>query len=261
MARGGWSDIDQEADPGRCVLGLDRVHDDPFFGGLARRLVILADVSPGKIVLDVGCGTGEDVAGFQQAGGVAIGADLSAWMLVTARERHASVPLMAADCRALPVMAESVDVVFANRVLQHLERPGDALSEWRRVLRPGGRVVVCDPDLTSAQVEGLDADRAAAVLAWRSSSRPGRDAVANLRRYLRTAGFREVRDEVHRLDVGDLTRVDGIFGLATSGELAARAKVLDDASARRWSSDVHLAWRDGRLRYTCQYVVAVARAS
>ena len=104
---------------------------------------------PDDIVLDPGCGTGWQAAGLRRAAGTGarpagyavIGVDLSAGMLGLARAAGAW-PLLQADATRLPLAAGSVHVVVSRGVLHHLPDVPAALAEWRRVLRPGGAVVV-----------------------------------------------------------------------------------------------------------------------
>jgi ubiquinone/menaquinone biosynthesis C-methylase UbiE len=97
----------------------------------------------GEVVLDPGCGTGWQAAGLRRAAPSVpvLGVDLSAGMLGQARAAGAW-PLVQADATRLPVAAGSVDVVVCRGVLHHLPDVPAALREWRRVLRPGGAVVV-----------------------------------------------------------------------------------------------------------------------
>lgn len=62
------------------------------------------------------------------------------------------------DCRELPFADASFDVVFASNLLEHLDRPGLAatLAETRRVLRPGGRVVLVQPNFRLRPREYFD---------------------------------------------------------------------------------------------------------
>ncbi len=95
-----------------------------------------------EVVLDVGCGTGWLAAGLRRCGlGRVIGVDLSAGMLGNARAAGAW-PLVRADGGRLPIADRSVDVVVGRGVLHHLPEVASSLTEWRRVLRPGGTVVL-----------------------------------------------------------------------------------------------------------------------
>jgi ubiquinone/menaquinone biosynthesis C-methylase UbiE len=111
-----------------------------------------------ETVLDVGCGTGWLAAGLPRAlpGLSVIGVDLSQGMLERARAAGAW-PLLRADAQRLPLATASVDLIVTRGVLHHLPDVPAALTEWRRVLRPGGAVVVaCEPTpATEAHSEPL----------------------------------------------------------------------------------------------------------
>ncbi len=116
---------------------------------LGRRLAL------GERVLDVGCGTGFLAAGIRRGRPDVnvVGSDLSAGMLD--RARHAGAwPLLQADATGLPVRAGSFDLVVARGVLHHLPDVTAALSEWRRVLRPGGAVVLLSEPTPQVEQHG-----------------------------------------------------------------------------------------------------------
>jgi ubiquinone/menaquinone biosynthesis C-methylase UbiE len=111
-----------------------------------------------ETVVDVGCGTGWLAAGLSRAmpGLPVIGIDLSQGMLEHARAAGAW-PLLRADAQRLPLATASADLIVTRGVLHHLPDVPAALTEWRRVLRPGGAVVVtCEPTpALEAHVEPL----------------------------------------------------------------------------------------------------------
>jgi ubiquinone/menaquinone biosynthesis C-methylase UbiE len=96
-----------------------------------------------ETVLDIGCGTGWLAAGLTRAlSGLQVnGVDLSQGMLEQARAAGAW-PLLRADAQRLPLATASVDLVVTRGVLHHLPDVPAALAEWRRVLRPGGAVIL-----------------------------------------------------------------------------------------------------------------------
>ena len=99
-------------------------------------------------LLDVGCGTGFWLREMADAGGdpgLSVGLEPSSTALEFARER--SVPgLVQGRAERLPFADGSFGLVTAIDVLEHVEADGEALTEWARVLRPGGRALI----LTSA---------------------------------------------------------------------------------------------------------------
>jgi demethylmenaquinone methyltransferase/2-methoxy-6-polyprenyl-1,4-benzoquinol methylase len=101
-------------------------------------------VAAGERVLDVGAGTGASTAGLTSAGGYAVGADLSLGMLAAGRRTRPELPLLAGDALALPFADASFDAVTISFGLRNVVDPGAALQEFRRVTRPGGRLVVCE---------------------------------------------------------------------------------------------------------------------
>lgn len=106
-------------------------------------LDLLGDVT-GRRVLDAGCGSGPLVADLEERGATVAGFDASPGMIRLARERLGdAADLKVADLtEPLPYDDESFDDALAVLVLHYLEDWTGPLAELRRVLRPGGRLVV-----------------------------------------------------------------------------------------------------------------------
>ena len=108
---------------------------------------LLALVPPAWTVADLGCGTGALTAQLAPRVARVLGVDRSAAMLQAARRRTAglsNVELHEAELAALPLPSRRCDAALLVLVLAYLEDPGAALREARRVLKPGGRLVVVD---------------------------------------------------------------------------------------------------------------------
>lgn len=114
----------------------------------------------GRRVLDVGCGSGTLTESLVEQGAVVTGSDRSAAMVELARERLGDrAELDVVDLSApLPYADASFDDVVACLVLHYLEDWSAPLAELRRVLRPGGRMVVVVNHPTAHAVVYPDAD-------------------------------------------------------------------------------------------------------
>lgn len=113
----------------------------------AKRLALdLLALTPGQRVLQIGVGTGAEHALLaQQAtpGGLVVGCDLAQGMLRLTR-RRADTPLAQGDAARLPFATHSFDRIFSAYMLDLIplaEIPA-VLAEFRRVLRPGGRIAL-----------------------------------------------------------------------------------------------------------------------
>jgi ABC-type cobalamin/Fe3+-siderophores transport system ATPase subunit/ubiquinone/menaquinone biosynthesis C-methylase UbiE len=102
------------------------------------------DLQCARTVLDVGTGTGallpllRDLAPGAQLAAL----DLAQAMLLRARARSGQAAALLADAHALPLATASIDAIVCHSVFPHFRDKARALSELRRVLRPGGRLLI-----------------------------------------------------------------------------------------------------------------------
>jgi len=94
--------------------------------------------------LDVGCGCGTALDEIRQESAQSVGMDISPIALAIARSRIVT-PLVAGDAWTLPFADGSFDLVTYLDVLEHVRHDLDCIEECRRVLRPGGYIVVSAP--------------------------------------------------------------------------------------------------------------------
>jgi len=112
-----------------------------------RRRFLLAHVSAGERVLDVGCGEGSFAAALLAAGAEVLAVDVAEEPLRRARARHPGLELRLIDGEVRWALEDaSFDVVWAGEVIEHVADTAAWLSEARRVLRSGGQLLLSTPD-------------------------------------------------------------------------------------------------------------------
>lgn len=115
---------------------------------LGERIVARAGVRPGEDVLDIGCGTGNAAIRAAQAGGRVVGVDLTPELFGAARRlasaARVEVEWVEGDAEALCFADQSFDVVVSAVGVMFAPRHEAAAREMVRVLRPGGRFVLCN---------------------------------------------------------------------------------------------------------------------
>jgi 2-polyprenyl-6-hydroxyphenyl methylase/3-demethylubiquinone-9 3-methyltransferase len=103
-------------------------------------------VRAGERVLDVGCGEGRFAAELTRGGATVVGIDVAEEPLRRARELHPQLDLRLVDDEGGWELADaSFDVVWAGEVIEHVADTAAWLSELRRVMRPGGRLLLSTP--------------------------------------------------------------------------------------------------------------------
>ena len=110
-----------------------------------RRAVVAAvGPRPGELILDLAAGTGTSSVPFAEAGAHVIPTDFSLGMLRVGRRRQPQLPFVAGDGLHLPFGDGAFDAATISFGLRNLSDRAAGLAELRRVLRPGGRLVICE---------------------------------------------------------------------------------------------------------------------
>jgi demethylmenaquinone methyltransferase / 2-methoxy-6-polyprenyl-1,4-benzoquinol methylase len=102
------------------------------------------DPQPGEKVLDIAAGTGTSSQAIAKKGAEVTALDLSAGMIKVGRERHPDITFVEGDAEHLPFDDDTFDAVTISFGLRNVNDPMQALTEMVRVLKPGGRVVICE---------------------------------------------------------------------------------------------------------------------
>jgi demethylmenaquinone methyltransferase/2-methoxy-6-polyprenyl-1,4-benzoquinol methylase len=102
------------------------------------------DPRPGERVLDVAAGTGTSSAALARSGAQVVALDFSPGMIAEGRRRHPRIEFVEGDAEKLPFGDDGFDAVTISFGLRNVEHPKAALAEMYRVLKPGGRLVICE---------------------------------------------------------------------------------------------------------------------
>lgn len=162
-----------------------------------RRVLEALAPEPGERILDIGSGPGllaGELARAVGPNGSVAGIDLSENMLALARELPTQQPgapiaFSSADATELPFPAGSFDAVLSTQVYEYVPDMKSALAEARRVLRPGGRLLILDTDWDSLVWHTTNERLKARILAAWDEHLTDPYLPRKLPRLLRAAGF------------------------------------------------------------------------
>ncbi len=123
-----------------------------IFSGLsqhkkAMQSLFLGDLSPGKL-LDVGCGDGRFLNEMRPRGWQVEGVEIDPQAVQVAREKY-KLNVQMGDLEKVRYPDDSFDAITLRHVIEHLPNPVATLKECRRILKPGGRLVVVTPNTKS----------------------------------------------------------------------------------------------------------------
>jgi 2-polyprenyl-3-methyl-5-hydroxy-6-metoxy-1,4-benzoquinol methylase len=149
--------------------------------------MFLAQSDPG-VLLDVGCGDGSFLACMQSRGWDVAGVDFDAKAIATAKRKH-GLDLHHGDLADVYFPADTFDAITLNHVIEHVPRPLDLLLACRRILKPGGRLIMATPNSASMGHQWFGCH-------WRELDPPRHLHIfspANLAECARRAGFHVLR--------------------------------------------------------------------
>jgi len=234
---------------------------DYLFEHMTRRTLALAEGAPGRRVLDVASGFGQDARAVAASGALVVAAEPSARMSALARMQDAeSSGLRPVHLRGwadrLPFADASFDAVFCKGAIDHFDTPSEAIAEMARVTRPDGRVI-----LAIANFDSLSCRVARGLDTWREWC--GAEIRRGRRHYdVPHDHFTRYELDLMREQAGASLYVDHVDGVSLGWGLprwsricsqlptwlAARSLEMLDAIARRWPAGADVVVLAGRPR-------------
>lgn len=113
------------------------------------RYAMARELVAGKSVLDIACGEGYGSFMLADAAGSVVGVDIARDTVEHASRKYNkdNLQFKVGDCVDIPLPNASIDVVVSFETIEHLDRHDDMMKEIKRVLRPGGVVIISTPEI------------------------------------------------------------------------------------------------------------------
>ncbi len=252
--RTSFDQVDRTTDPADFVRYLDTTRATDFFQEIKQRSYDLLALAGGDHVLDLGCGTGDDVAALATrvgSSGRAVGVDVSATMIAEARRRttgsRLSMEFVRGDAHHLDFPGASFDGCRAERLLQHARAPQTVLAEMVRVAKPGARIVVWESELEMLVFDAPD----------RAVSRKMQHVICDgfrngaighqLYRRFHEAGLTDVRPLLLGRAMTDFALAESAFDLRATARRAAERGTVTAAEAADWIASLEAANQAGHF--------------
>jgi ubiquinone/menaquinone biosynthesis C-methylase UbiE len=234
---------------------LDAAENMPAATRLRARSYQLLRLPPGARVIDVGCGTARAVAELAGHGARAIGVDLDPAMLAAARARFPDIDVRAADATELPLGDGQAHGYRADKVYHVLPDPHAALAEARRVLLPGGRIVLLGQDWDTLVIDSDQPELTRRIVHARADTIPHPRIARAYRNRLLDTGFHDVDIEVHTPVFTDATMLPILVGHASA---AHQTGAISGHEADNWVSEQTRRAQDQRLLVAIPMFLAAA---
>jgi len=219
-----------------------------FFRIVKQRSYELMQIREGHTVLDLGCGAGIDtfsLASRVGPSGYVVGVDRDPLMIREADSRAQRAGLSGCvghelgEAYALVYPNCHFDACRTERMLMHVDDPPRVVAELHRVLKPGGWLVICEPDWATLSIASGDVDverRLARIHAEQVlvSGYVGRQ----LYPWMRQIGFQELKVEITPLWDHDLARVRRIIPLDKVEAFSLATGLISQEELDAWRSDL-----------------------
>jgi ubiquinone/menaquinone biosynthesis C-methylase UbiE len=253
-----FGDIDQSGSERETVALTDLIRRHPAIQDFTQRGLHLLELRPGQRVLDVGCGTGENVrefSGIVGSSGFAAGIDRSEAMIAEARRRSAeqnetAVSYRVGEAANIDFADGSFDVCWTERMLQHVSHPERVIAEMIRVLKPGGRLAVLETDWETFTMDLPDVESTRKVLNLFCDNIQNGWIGRQLLRLVRRAGLTEIKPFYGVVPGNNFRELFDALGMGEIVDTLQAANLLSAAEAAAWQQSLDAADRDGNSFYS-----------
>lgn len=257
-----FTDVDNSSDPQWYVNCLDEQHASGLLQRSKEHTLEALAVQEGQYILDAGCGTGIDaleMASLVGGGGCVIGIDHSAQMVRAARERgrktNLPVSFFQSDIHHLAFADNTFNRCRSDKTFQHLSNPYQALLELIRVTKPGGKIVIADPDHETLVIDTPYREVNRRFAQFRSDAFEGGGIAHQLYRFFIECGLENVVVEPLTSVYTDYEERKITSPYLKEIWIAQEHGVVSHSEAEKWSSYLEEAIETGRFFCMQTYVI------
>lgn len=236
----GWEDVDKTTQPERFAQYLDSVKAVGASLAYKHQTFDLLAVERGYHILDVGCGTGEDVVALAQLvgnTGRVVGVDNSETMIQEAKTRTTELDLpveyYVGDAHALDFADNTFNRCRADRTFQYLKDPVKALTEIMRVARSNAAIVISEPDWETLVVDA-DPVITRKILNYGCDTTPNGWIGRQLPALFAKAGLVSITVVPITFVLTDFAAADNVFQLQRMATGAHQSGVVSASEAATW---------------------------
>ena len=260
--RSEFTDVDRASTPDTYIQLLDVQQSMAFVQQYKQRARALLDLQRGHHVLDVGAGTGEDaqeIAKLVAPTGQVVGLDLSQILVDVALQRIQAISLplrfVQGDVHHLPFADNLFDRCYADKTFQHLPDPKLALSELIRVTKPGGQLVIVDPDHETQVLDTPYPDVTRRFFRFRNDGMRQPDIAHRLYALFQEAGLSQVHVEPLIRVTTDYETIRPVAHFLEGMRVAQERGVVTREEAEHWITFLEGAMRTERFFHAMTWFI------
>lgn len=126
-----------------------KLSEEYYDESIKNKILEMNILNKNQTVMDIGCGDGFISIAVAKSVNKVVAVDISKEMLRELAKKSkennvTNIQLIESDGQDIPIEDDSIDIIFANMYLHHIEEPDIAIKEMRRLLKPGGKVFIAD---------------------------------------------------------------------------------------------------------------------